>query len=259
MKASSIAMAVIGTSMMGTAMAHDNHSCNVSLSQNLVVEQDMIRITDDKNGRTLVQISDDKQLFINGDLIELTSAQARDLNAYSKGIRDTLPEVVDLAMEGVDLGLTAVDEVFHSLTQSGTPAKLEQALEEIKASVSDKLGQQGDAYYFKAGEFDALEQSLNDLEPQIESAVLSSAGSILIALGQAMSEGEGSFEQKMQEFSAKMENLGDTLEAKIEAQAEGLEAQAIALCEHAKDLDKIESRLQASIPQLAEYDLIESE
>ena len=70
--------------------------CEVELRHGLIITDDVIRIVD--KGQTRVQINNDNQLFIRGYWIDLTSDETLVLKQFSAGIRDTVPELVELAM-----------------------------------------------------------------------------------------------------------------------------------------------------------------
>jgi len=80
--------------------------CDVELSHGLIITDDVIRILD--KGQTRVQINNNNQLFIRGYWVDLSTEESKVLQQFSNGIRHTVPELVNLATDGVNLGLSAI-------------------------------------------------------------------------------------------------------------------------------------------------------
>ena len=59
------------------------------------------------------------------------------------------------------------------------------------------------------------------------------------------------------EFEAKMERFGESLEHRMEAQADALEEKADALCDVLEEADYAETKMQKSIPGLSELNLLD--
>ncbi len=76
--------------------------CDVELSHGLIITDDVIRILD--KGQTRVQINNNNQLFIRGYWVDLSDDESKVLEQFSNGIRHTVPELVNLATDGVNLG-----------------------------------------------------------------------------------------------------------------------------------------------------------
>ncbi|TMO47106.1 hypothetical protein CWC23_18270, partial [Pseudoalteromonas ruthenica] len=88
--------------------------CDVELRHGLIITDDVIRIVD--KGQTRVQINNNNQLFIRGYWVDLGDDESKVLEQFSQGIRQTVPELVNLATDGVNLGLSAIEQVVEGMS-----------------------------------------------------------------------------------------------------------------------------------------------
>ena len=89
-----------------------DEECNVELEHGLIITENVIRIVDKTQTRVQINLGEnqqDTQIFIKGLLIELSEDETLVLNEFERGLRNTVPELVNLATDGVNLGLTAIE------------------------------------------------------------------------------------------------------------------------------------------------------
>jgi hypothetical protein len=137
-----------------------------------------------------------------------------------------------------------------------TGAKLDELLAGIQTRIDEAAYQQGDKFYLGATE-SSIEEAFNeDFEQEMEAMIKNSMGSFMMALGAEMMSSEGgSFEEKMEAFSTKMESVGEDIELQIADQSEAIEAKAEKICADFEELMVLESEVRQSIPELASYQL----
>ncbi|WP_371376512.1 DUF2884 family protein [Thalassotalea aquiviva] len=256
-----IASTILFTS---SVFAHEDHNasfsndhCAVDFNYGVVVEGQNIRFIDNDN--TLVQINDLSQLFVHGKEVSLNQAQQALVSDYASGIKQQVPEIVELALDAVEIAFGAVTQVMVGLgvEDSSSADRIDQLFVSIKEKVHKRFNKDNGNYFLAEQNFNEFDEFMEEeLEAEIESIVADSVGNILIAVGQAMNDEEGNFEQKMQAFGQRMERMGENIEAAVEPQAEALGAKAEALCDSLKELDYVEQELSNSIDELAKFNLI---
>lgn len=110
--------------------------CDVELRHGLIITDDIIRIVD--KGQTRVQINNNNQLFIRGYWIDLSDDESKVLEQFSSGIRQTVPELVNLATDGVNLGLSAIEHVVEGMTDKESEV-LKTQLQYVERALMDKF------------------------------------------------------------------------------------------------------------------------
>ncbi|MCJ8320062.1 MAG: YggN family protein [Colwellia sp.] len=236
--------------------------CSVNFNYGIVIDPTHIRMLD--HGKTYVQINNDKQLFISGREIQLTLEQQTLINDYALGIRTQVPEIVSIALEGVDIGLKAVNKVIGGLTgeNSASHQKIQQHFEEIKMRIYMRFNHSDQNYYLARQDFDNFDELFSgEFEQELEEIISQSVGTILMAVGEAMittDNSELSDEQRTLSLEQRMENMGKELELEVVSQTNALENKADKFCQSLMELNKIEDELQQNIAELSTFNLLET-
>lgn len=269
MKLIPAAVMMTTVALPGNAMAHDGKSnfsfsndhhneCNIDLHNGVTVTPDYVRVFDDN--KTLYRISKNGEMSVRGQSVDLTAEEQQMAADYANGIRATVPKAVAVATEAMDLASKGVSEAMGGLfgQNSDIQMKVEDVMAKAKAAIGEKLNQSGDEFTISPDGLDNMDDIIDqELEQEIEKVVMSSMGSIFTLIGQAMNEGDGNFEERMEAFGEKMERWGENLEASLEAQADKIEEQAEALCNQLKEVDELETALQRKVPEFANFELLE--
>ena len=253
-----IAVTLIGSFISASAYAHDN-SCNIHLDAAFSIDKNKIEFLDDDN-HSLYKIINDETLIVSGETIQLTLDQQSLIHDYSTSIRALVPEIKSVAIEGVDLALEAVNLVFTELLGEGNDvgSELTHELSSLRDEVSTRFSIEH-GFTIGADGLDGDELLGDEFEERIEnaveSAVMNSMGSLLVALGQEMLFSGGDTDA----FEAKMENFGENIESKMEKRAEQIEQKAEQLCQAVVEIDQLEEQLQSSIESLSAINVISTE
>ena len=193
----------------------------------------------------------------------MNKEQAALVNEYSSGIRSQVPQIVSIAIEGVEVGLKAVNKVIGGLTgeNSATHRRLQENFDEMQMRLRKKFNHSDESYYIAPQDFDDFDEIFaGEFEQEIEAIVSESIGTILMAVGEAMTNrDEETIEQRVNTFDDKIETLGNDLKLEIGAKANQLEKRAEQFCSALSHLDSVEGKMQASISQLNGYNLISSD
>ena len=196
--------------------------------------------------------------------MNLDIEQRQLIKQFSAGIREQVPEIVSIAIEGVDIGLKAVNKAIGSLTgeNSASQQKVQTKFDELKSRIRTRFNQSANNYYIAPQDFADFDDIFTgEFEQVIEEIISDSIGTILSAVGEAMiSERSDSHdgEQRLSTFDDRMETLSKDLELEISASANALEKKAEQFCFKLSELDQIESKIHQSIKSLSPFNLIET-
>lgn len=236
--------------------------CSVNFNYGVIIDPQHIRMID--HGQTMVQINHDTQLFVQGREIELIDEQQQLITTFSLGIREQVPEIVSIAIEGVDIGLKAINKAIASLTgeNSASQQKIQTKFDELKWRIRTRFNQSANNYYIAPQDFADFDNIFTgEFEQEIEEIISDSIGTILSAVGEAIisnNTDNPSSEQRLSTFDHRMETLGKDLQLEISASANALEGKAENFCLKLTELDKIESEMHRSIKPLKQFNLIET-
>src|SRR5690606_4774149 len=258
MKTLLIATGFALTSISSAVMAHEGQSCNVNFDKDLVINSQLVSMKD--AGTELWRIDNAGQLWLDGKAVSTDSNTRALLRDYQAGVRTQTLETVALVEDALVLAADAVNSVLTELTGDSLddhPA-LQKALDKIKTGSENVIVRSGDTIEVYGSRFDNMDDAFGEeFEQAIEEAVTSSMGSILMLVGQAVSSGEGNFEQRMEAFGERMERFGEDLEARMDVKSQALEQRGEAMGANLQHLDVLESQIQQAVPQMQQYDLIE--
>ncbi|WOT04279.1 YggN family protein [Shewanella youngdeokensis] len=251
---------LVTASSFQLANAHDdsepnsNNECEVSLHYDVTVEPQKLLISE--AGTERYRIEQD-QLFVNGNKVALSQQQQSLVAEYAERVSADVPEVIELVNEAVVMASTAVSMVLTPLIGDATGATFDQMAVSLQNRVETVAYQSGDKFYLGATE-SSLERAFDEeFEQEMEQLIKSSIGTMLVSIGSQMLSSEGgSFEQKMETFSAQMESIGDDIERQMDSQAQDLELRGNKLCDSFKSLVVLEKEMQTQIPELAIYSLV---
>ncbi|MCL1078287.1 DUF2884 family protein [Parashewanella spongiae] len=252
-KKTSTALIISALFSTTAALAHENKDseCDVALNYDISLTSDSLVVSD--NGKEKYRIEDNK-LFVLGKKIPLDSRQSQLLNKYSDEMSDQVPEVIELVNDAVEMASGAVSIALTPLLGDTAGAKMDDMMKGIEARVAEVAYQNGDEYYLGATESTLENVFDEEFEKEIETAVQSSIGSIMMAVGgQLMSSEGGSFEEKIASFEKKMEGIGSQIESQVEVQSANFEQKAELMCENFKSLATLEEQVRNEIPELADF------
>ncbi|ASP46979.1 DUF2884 family protein [Cognaticolwellia beringensis] len=234
--------------------------CDINFNYGVIIDPAHIRMIN--KGQTYVQINGQHQLFVNGREISLSNEQKKQLSEYTIGIRAQVPAIVSIAIEGVELGLKAVNKVISSLTgeNSASHQQFQDKFDEMKWRLRSRFNHSDESYYIAPQDFDDFDEIFaGEFEKEIETIVTDSVGTILVAVGEAMTHREEkSTEQRVETFDQRIEMMGNDIKLDISNQANALENKAEIICASLIKLNQIENELQLGIPALVDFNLIET-
>lgn len=246
-----VALALASTAPLALA----DNNCDVNLDANFSLKNNHIVFSNDHH--ELYQISDDNELIIDSKVVDLSSSQQATVDAFATGVRDSVPQVRTVAIEGVNIAIEGVNLAFNGLLGEGNDVseELTYELTEIREQLARKLDSETGIYIGSNEEVaeDILGEDFEQrFEQVLESAIEKSMGSLLMAVGREMMFSGGD----MEAFETRMEDFGQNIESQMEARAETLEQAADELCQALVTIDELEDDMQDAIPQLRDIDVL---
>lgn len=228
-----------------------NNTCDIQFNNKLTITPNSLSIEAQPG---LMTIKQDGRLLINNKPQSVSSNEQDRLAEYSSSIRESLPQVVDVALEGVAIAGVALKEVGEAFEIDNT-----DAMEDFMSDISDKIQSSfyGDgSFIVDQGRFTTLNNTFDSefdqqLEEIMEDMVMDSVGSLLMSIGSGMKT-SGS---DMADFENRMEKMSEQIEEKVTLESEKLEYKVIQLCDDMRQLVELEKQLQTDIPELKNFDL----
>lgn len=252
-----LTLPVLSISLLSSAVFAE--SCDVNFKYGVVIDPLHVRLLN--KGTTYIQITSNKQLFISGREIILNNKQEKLLETYAKTIRSQVPEIVSIAIAGVDVGLEAVNKVIGGLTGENSSAhqKLQERFTDMHWRLRGRFNHSDENYFIAPQDFDDFDEIFSgEFEKEIEHIITDSLGSILMAVGEAMINNESdNNENRDGDFNSRMENLGKDLKIGLITQTNALDKKVKLFCENLKQLNVLEEQIRSTIPNLNQLDLIE--
>lgn len=197
--------------------------CEVDLNYGLVVTEKSIRVLNESH--TLYQINHGDQLIVGGNWIQLNEKQLEKVKQFAGGLHYSVPKMIILATEGVNMAIDTVEHVYVGLvgTDHKSFEKLTSALGRVKEKVKKKFIHSSDNYYIGPGSLENVDDLVDqELEAQIEQAINTSLGGVLSAIGGLTSGDNEDMEQRMEELSQRLEVMGDEIERTVGPKADSL-------------------------------------
>ncbi|WP_449357043.1 DUF2884 family protein [Alishewanella longhuensis] len=100
-----------------------------------------------QNNRTYVQINHNQQLFVKGEWLELDEEEQRLLQLYSEGLRKFVPEIVSLAVDGVEVGLSSIEAMLAGVGNKSQQAEWRALIRETTFQFLSRFVRTGDHFY----------------------------------------------------------------------------------------------------------------
>lgn len=226
----------------------DAASCDVHSDYDLTIEADRVVFEREQSAPLRVEMSDGL-LWLDGELLDLSSQDRGRVRAFETHLRALVPEVRAIGIEALDVAYTALTEVASAL--SDEPEALNERLAESRAELeSHFLGSDANGFTIdeKAVEV-AVETMVGEFVPVL-------VGQITTAAIAAALTGD---EQRVKQIEARAKAMETRIEQEVEARADRLEARAEALCPKLIELDDIENAFDIRLDDGSPLALMEIE
>ncbi|WP_169628083.1 DUF2884 family protein [Ferrimonas senticii] len=258
---SSVRAAVIATLMLPLAVLpvaavdfdFSNQHCQMALGHDVQVSPTKLVISDTQQQRYRFEQG---QLYVDGQAVQLTPQQRQQLQQFQQRLLDGSQELLALVNDALTLAAGVISGIMQEfqLEQDQPDQWLAKLQQHIEGGLSVNDGE----YHLTAAGIDSSGEQLGDaIGAEIEQAITSNIGQLLITVGQSLSDGEGSFEQRLEAFAQSMEQMGERIEQQVEQQGQQLEQRGQQLCDQWQQIQQQESQLHQALPQLKAYPIID--
>ena len=221
----------------------------------IVIAPDHIRIL--QNNRTHVQINADKQLFIRGEWQTLNVEDTQLLQQYSQDLRKFVPEIVSIAVDGVELGLSSIEMMFAGVGNKSQQAEWQELVRETTFQWMSRFVRTNEHFYLAPQSLNEMDAFLHgELKENLTQLAKNTVGAVWGALRDALRQTDDNFERSESQDWQSVEQLIDKINLGLDAKADELEAKSALFCTRLLELDHIESQLQQRVPQLLQYDVV---
>lgn len=229
--------------------------CEMAFAHGILIAPDHIRIL--QNNRTHVQINNDQQLFIRGELISLTAEDVVLLQQYSRDLRKFVPEIVSIAVDGVELGLSSIEAMFTGIGSKSQQAEWRELVRETTFQWMSRFVRTNEHFYLAPQSLNELDYFLHgELKPQLDSLARHTVGAVWGALRDALRHSDSNFERSDNQEWQSVGHLVDKINLGLDAKAVELEEKSALFCQRMQELDEIEQQLQQRLPALTDYDVV---
>lgn len=229
--------------------------CNMAFTHGILIAPDNIRIM--QNNRTHVQINRDQQLFVRGEWQILTVEDTALLEQYSHDLRKFVPEIVSIAVDGVELGMSSIEAMFSGIGSNAQQAEWRELVRETTFQWMSRFVRTNEHFYLAPQSLNELDYFLHgELKPQLNNLARHTVGAVWGALRDALRHSENNFERGDNQEWQSVGQLVDKINLGLEAKAVELEAKSELFCQRMQELDKVEQQLQQRIPALLPYDVV---
>ncbi len=254
-----IATTIFSSLAMNANAGVVNDNCSLQFKDDLVIAADDVRLQ--RANHDLWRIDSSGKLWLDGKKVNTDAATTESLKNYQHGLRTQSHAVVGLVADAMQMAATAVDKVVQALGGENPQlqASVDQAIGTLKQHVDTIVVQKGGDIRINGSKINNVDGKFEkEFEQAVEQSMMKLTGAMMMAMGQSMSEGGGNFEEKMTAFGEKMDKFGNDLEVEMKAKSDGLEARGEQICTQLRELDVIEQQIQAQVPAMKVYDLIDT-
>ena len=192
------------------------------------------------------------RLFVDGREVPVAGADSARLAQFEDEVLGIREEAIGIALEGIELGLTAVREVHAAFEENeDTQAEFNARLDKLRVSMVKAV--RNDLSHGRPTDEEINRVVESVVEPLVKELVASVAANVA---GEAIAMALSGDESKAKDIEAKAKRLERTIEDKVEGAAKRLEARAEQLCPRVQALAAINAGFQIQLANGAKLDLL---
>jgi hypothetical protein len=242
------ALALAFAASTAVARIHvDGDDCDVRSNYSTRIDGNRITLTNDST-KSVVTLLPGGRVEVDGQPLTLSASDAANFAELEHAIRAIIPEAKALAVDAVGIAFEAVGHVSTAFASDAHQAResaqrIARTADELKRSIKarDSWGPHAD----------------REIEDLIERSVGSLIGEMVGNItAQAVKVALSGDDAAVAELEARAESIEKNVEKAVEKRAKEIESRADALCERARDLDRIEAQIGAKLPDGSAIDLV---
>lgn len=249
----------VAASLSFSAFASESQNCALQFKDDLVINPSSVQLQ--RANQPLWQINSDGQLWLDGKAVATDVNTQQALQQYQQGLRGQAQETVLLVADALQMASDAISRVVTQFGGDNSEAQhgIDRSLAKLRGNLDQLVIKNGDEIRINGSKLHNADAEFSkEFEQAVENSMSEMTGSMLMMVGQAMSRGEGNFEQRMEQFGKEMEQFGTELEADMESRSADLEKRGNSICQNLQQLDKLEHQIQGQVPAMTAFDLIDT-
>lgn len=182
----------------------------------------------------------DGSLRVDGHAVAVSDADAARLREYEHDVRTLLPEVADIAREGLDIGFSAMTTVAATFTEDAD--QRQRMLATLKAKQVVALEQLDRVVRSGSWKQDEIGRIVED---GVEGSVDELVGAVTADAMKATLSGD---QRRIAALEARADSLDKALNREVEARVGRLDQRAQALCPRLSALEQLQQQFQFRLP-----------
>lgn len=229
--------------------------CNMAFAHGVLISPEQIRIL--VKDRTQYQINNDNQLFVQGEPTQLDVRAQAQLAAFSQGLRKIVPQVVGIAVDSMELGLSAIENMLIGVGNAQQQEEWKALVRETTYQIMSRFVRSGEHFYLAPQSLREMDSFLHgELKDNLNKLAKNTVGAVWEALRDALQQTDDNFEKPETQDWQSVETLVSKINMGLDAKAEELEQKSMLFCQRLRELNEIENELQRQVPALADYDVV---
>ncbi|CAM2758375.1 YggN family protein [Vibrio mytili] len=222
--------------------------CRVDIHNEVRMDGQSLEIRQ-TSGDTAV-VDEDGNLVIKGESIELDADQKAAIGDYRDKMNAYIPQVKQLASDGLELANDIIDDIAKSLDAPNAYDNVKVSIKAFFEDIESRYYKDGD-FILPADSFESMTKSwTDDFEKAQEIFNKEFLSSTFAALSTKMQDDGG---LNLTALSEAMAELSAKVEQRLAEHSKKVEKQADDLCESLDDMADEENDLLKKIPELNDY------
>ncbi|EAR56638.1 hypothetical protein SKA34_12130 [Photobacterium sp. SKA34] len=220
-------------------------SCPVDVPNPIHIDNGNISVYEQGEPKLLINKSN--EVYVNGGKVDLTAMQQKAVEAYSQNVQTYLPQMAQLAQEGVGMASDVLGEVANSFDSQDAFKNVEILIAQFGQQAHGKFYNQQGEFVMPADVFSNMDTNWKtEFESAMKQVSVQSLASLFAALSDEMKNGNVDFTQLQSKFTALKTRLGEQMTHR----SQQMKVKADSLCGSIDGLAEQEKQLQQVIPQL---------
>lgn len=234
--AGAASLALMAFSSFAAASIHIDSDCHIDSDYSLNIQPSRLVFTQkDKSPHEVIMASGTLQ--VDGSIVALDAADRQRIADFELGVRDLVPEAKEIARDAVGIAFDAVNEVSAAFAKNPADARahavrLQRASMELQRRIEATDNMHGD-------EFGKLVASA------VEAMIPELVGNIV---GQALTVAFTGNEAAAAELEARADGIEKSVDRIVERRSKELEKRVDALCPRVHDIARLQTDLDARLP-----------
>jgi Protein of unknown function (DUF2884) len=192
------------------------------------------------------------RLFVDGREVAVSAADRVRIARFEDEVLGIREEAIGIAIEGIDLGMTAVREVHAAFEDNADEiAEFNQRLDGLRKEMENAV--RSDLSHGRPNDEEIERVVDRVVEPLVKELVSSIAANVA---GEAIAMAMSGDESRAKDIEARAQRLERTIEDKVEGAAKRLEQRAEELCPRVQALAEINAGFEVQLANGSKLDLM---